>query len=108
MEFHYYDDDSNDSENSLDIYDYPAPSSINLPQFLNTDYKWNTTVDNTDCMQSYVDLIGKITNLNFPDEDKVLVMYFLTNDIVQRHKHLNPHWKLLTMHALFSDINICD
>ena len=99
-------EDSYDSENSLDTYDYPAPTSINLPHFLNTDYKWETTVTNTNSMQLYVSLIGKITNLNFPDGEKVLVMYFITNDIVQKHKHLNPHWKLLNHHALFSGINI--
>ena len=106
MDFHYSDEESNGSENSVDIYDYPAPTTINLAPFLNSNYKWETTVDNTDCMQSYVSLRGKITNLNFPDEDKVLVMYFITNDIVQRHKHLIPHWKLLNQHALFSRINI--
>ena len=61
---------------------------------------------NTNSMQLYVSLIGKITNLNFPDEEKVLVMYFITNDIVQKHKHWNPHWKLRNHHALFSGINI--
>ena len=108
MDIYDYDEDSNDSEHSSDSYDYLAPTAINLPQFLNTDHKWETTVNNTDSMQSYVSLIGKITNLNFPDVDKVVVMYFITNDIVQRHKHLNPYWKLLNQHALFSKINICN
>ena len=104
MEYYYDDDDSNESDYSSDTYEYPAPS-INLPHFLCTNYKWNETVQKTDSMQSYINLIGKITNLNFPDEGKYVVMYFLTNDIVDKHKNLNPHWKLLKQHALFSKVD---
>ena len=96
---------SSSSENSEDFYEYFAPQ-INLPRFLNTDYKWNKTVIESDTMEKYCNLIGKITNLNFPDQDKYLVMYYITTDIVMCQKKLIPHWKLLQQHALFAHADI--
>ena len=96
---------SDESDYSLDGYEYHAPPLI-LPQFLNSDYKWNKHVQETDSMQEYTNLIGRITNFNIPDYDKYYIMFFITQDIVQCHKHLNPHWKLLQQHALFSQDKI--
>ena len=94
-----------ESDYSLDGYEYYAPP-LNLPRFLNSDYKWNKHVQETDSMQGYSNLIGRITNFNIPDYDKYYIMFFITQDIVQCHKHLNPHWKLLQQHALFSQDKI--
>ena len=41
---------SSSSENSEDFYEYFVPQ-IKLPHFLNTDYKWNKTVIESDTME---------------------------------------------------------
>ena len=95
---------SDDSDYSMDTYQYFKPDII-LPAILNTDYKWNKNVEETNTMQKFRNLIGKITNLNIPDTDKFLIMYHITHDIITCHKNLNPHWKLLKQHALFTQID---
>ena len=95
-------DDSSGDEN----YEFTAPTDIDLPNFLNTDYKWNECISQTESLQQYCSLIGKITNLSIHKEIKREIMLIITSDIIIKHKKFSPHWRLLQQHAFFQDINI--
>ena len=95
-------DDSSEGEN----YKFTAPTDIDLPNFLNTDYKWNECISQTESLQQYYSLIGKITNLSIHKEIKKEIMLIITSDIIIKHKDFSPHQRLLQQHAFFQDINI--
>lgn len=80
----YSDGESNDSNNSVEHYDYTLPE-IEVPDFLNNDYKWNKNVMETISLSDFSRLIGNITTCNLDDEDKRTVMFYITTDIVMCH-----------------------
>ena len=98
--------DSDSSSSCEENFDFPLPENIILPQFLNSDFKWNYYVSKTKTMQQYCSLIGRITNLNIRKNLKKQIMLLITSDIVVKHRNLSPHWKLLQQHAFFHDENI--
>ena len=94
-----------DYSSDEDCVIFPLPHCL-LPTFLNTNFKWEQCVIKTKTIQQHCSLIGRITNLNMTHEDKMQIMLYITSDIVTKHRHLNPHWKLLQQHAYFSDYNL--
>ena len=104
-----YNEDSNGSGRSDTIlgdeYYYTMPD-IEVPPFLNTDYKWNKTVVDCKTIQEYCHLIGRITHTNLKTEEKCNVMFHITTDITLFHRSFIPHWKLLQCHAYFDDVDI--
>ena len=103
----YSDGESNDSNSSTSVehYDYTLPE-IEVPDFLNSDYKWNKNVVETISLSDFSRLIGNITTCNLDDEDKRTVMFYITTDIVMCHRYLSPHWNLLQYHAIFAGMSI--
>ena len=97
--------DLNSSSISVEHYDYTLPE-IEVPDFLNNDYKWNKNVMETISLSDFSRLIGKITNCNLDDEDKRTVMFYITTDIVMCHRYLSPHWNLLQYHTIFAGMGI--
>ena len=96
------DNNETDSDSSSEeIFEFPIPNILCLPNFLNNNYKWNKCISETKTLQQYCSLIGKITNLNIRREIKQQIMVLITSDIVIKHRNFSPHWRLLQRHALF-------
>ena len=110
MEIQDSDGESTTSDqNDLLLYKeecYYTKPDIVVPNFLNTDYKWNKCVMETETLQQYCQLIGQITNADLEYEEKCNIMFHLTTDITMYHRQLIPHWKLLQYHSYFNDIDI--
>ena len=91
-----------DTSNEEEEYDYPKPTDIVLPNFLNTDMKWNEVVYETDNLTKYKDIIIKIYSLAITKEHKRKLLIKLTQDIVDAQRYLSPHWHLLYSSDLFN------
>ena len=96
------DKNETDSDSSSEeIFEFPIPDILCLPNFLNNNYKWNKCISEMKTLQQYCSLIGKITNLNIRREKKQQIMVLITSDIVIKHRNFSPHCRLLQRHALF-------
>ena len=100
-----HNDDDNCNGDLGDEYFYTVPD-VKVPEFLNTDYKWNKTVVDCDTIHKYCNMIGKLTHLNMETEEKRVLMLHLTTDITLYHRTFIPHWKLLQCHAYFDHMDI--
>ena len=96
---------NNMSQNYEDELVYNIPD-IKLPEFLNTNEKWNKCVRESKSLENYCHLIGRITHTGLDTDEKCSVMFHITTDITLYHRYLIPHWKLLQCHVFFNDVDI--
>ena len=85
-----------------DEYDYPCPKDVQLPEFLNEDWKWTDIVTRTDNLTKYKNLLAKVTELPYDTYIKRHILIQLTKNIVDAHRYLSPHWHLLYSSEVFN------
>ena len=94
--------DTDESSSDEDMeYDFNRPFYVRLPDFLDTNKKWNDCIYDTKDMELFEVLVQKILALNYEDEEKKAILEALAENLVLAHWQYNAFFEELMQHHIF-------
>ena len=93
---------------------FKKPEGVHLPEFLNSDEKWNDIVTTCFTLGRFEEILDQIMGVNLTYGSRMDILLRLSSDIVLAQPFYNPFWQMVTDHfntadsgKYDSDIDIC-